>query len=274
MTAVDVLIPTYRRPASLAVTLACLLGQTHRDFRVVVSDQTEDFNVATTGEVLAVVGVLRARGHVVELHKHLPRLGLAEQRQFLLDQAQAPHVLFLDDDVIVEPDLLERLVAALRQEGCGFVGSFVNAPSAVRSDKPEDVPAPDLVVELWDGPVRPETIRPGGPGWERRHLHFAAHLHRTGERMGLHEGADRLYKVAWVGGCVLFDTEKLRAAGGFSFWDELPEEHCGEDVLAQLRVMARSGGAGLVPSGAWHQEVRTTTPDRSADAPRLLSPLS
>ena len=31
---VDVLIPTYRRPCALAVTLASLVGQTHRLFRV------------------------------------------------------------------------------------------------------------------------------------------------------------------------------------------------------------------------------------------------
>ena len=31
---------------------------------------------------------------------------------------------------------------------------------------------------------------------------------------------DRLYRVAWVGGCVLYDTAKLREAGGFEFWCE------------------------------------------------------
>ena len=39
---IDILIPTYRRPAALAVTLTSLCAQTYRGFRVVVSDQTED----------------------------------------------------------------------------------------------------------------------------------------------------------------------------------------------------------------------------------------
>jgi hypothetical protein len=46
--------------------------------------------------------------------------------------------------------------------------------------------------------------------------------------------------------------------------------HCGEDVLAELRVMARYGGCGLAPSGAYHQDLVTTVPDRICDAPRML----
>jgi len=41
-----------------------------------------------TGEVQAVLRVLRAHGHTIDIHKHLPRRGIAEQRQFLLEQAQ------------------------------------------------------------------------------------------------------------------------------------------------------------------------------------------
>lgn len=266
----DVLIPTYRRPAALAVTLMGLLGQDHRPLRVVVSDQTEDDDVAGASEVRSVLSVLRHNGVQVDIHKHLPRRGLAEHRQFLLDQTAAPYALFLDDDVVVEADLVARLVRAISRERCGFVGSFVNAPSAVHSAKEIDTPPPDVDIELWDGPVEPEVVLPGTPGWLRSRLHFAAYLHRRSLEHGLSKERERLYKVAWVGGCVLFDTEKLGSVGGFSFWPDLPADHCGEDVVAQLRVMARFGGAGLAPSGAWHQEVPTTTPDRGNDAPLLL----
>jgi hypothetical protein len=79
------------------------------------------------------------------------------------------------------------------------------------------------------------------------------------------------YKVAWVGGCVLYNTALLRDSGGFSFWRELPPEHAGEDVLAQLRLMAMYGGCGIIPSGVYHQELPTTIPNRSIDAPKVLS---
>ena len=88
--------------------------------------------------------------------------------------------------------------------------------------------------------------------------------------LGATDAAPVVYKVAWVGGCVLYDVAKLRDAGGFSFWTELPEQHCGEDVLAQLRVMERYGGCGVLPSGAYHQQLPTTVEDRTYDAPRLL----
>ena len=85
---VDVLVPTYRRPAALAVTLAGLVAQTFRDFRLVVSDQTEDAASLSAPEVRAVVRVLGAHGHEIELHRHLPRRGLAEHRDFLLARAR------------------------------------------------------------------------------------------------------------------------------------------------------------------------------------------
>ena len=268
---VDVLIPTCDRPAALAVTLGCLIGQTHPALRVVVSDQGERVDADAVPEVRAVGTVLALAGRPVEIRKHLPRQGMAEQRQFLLDQTTAPYALFLDDDVITEPDLIERMVRAIRRHGCGLIGSFVNAPSAVDSAKPVDTPPPDLALELWEAEVRPELVTPDSPEWGRHRLHFAAYLHHLGCQLGISKDDERVYKIAWSGGCVLFDVEKLRSVGGFSFWEELPPEHCGEDVLAQTRVMEAYGGAGLVPSGAWHQEVPTTVTEREVDAPLVLT---
>lgn len=261
---VDVLIPTYRRPTALAVTLASLAAQTLRPFRVVVSDQTEDEPVpAFSAEVEAVTRVLEAGGRTVERHRHLPRRGMAEHRQWLLDRAVAPYALFLDDDVVLEPDLLARLVEHLQREGCGFVGSALVGLSHLGDVRPHEE-----TMEYWDGPVRPERVRPGTPAWERHRLHNAANLEHLRRR--LRPGHDRLYRVAWIGGCVLYDVARLRAAGGFAFWWRLPAEHAGEDVLAQIRVLERFGGAGLFPSGAFHLEIPTTIPDRGVDAPHAL----
>jgi glycosyltransferase involved in cell wall biosynthesis len=265
MAAVDVLIPTCRRPAALAVTLACLIGQTHRDFRVVVSDQTEDGDPFTRPEVLTVVRVLRLRGHEVQLHRHLPRRGLAEQRQFLLDHVTAPHCLFLDDDVVLEPDVLARLHETIAGEGCGLVGCGLIGPSYARDVRPHQ-----HAFEPWEGPVEPELIVRDGPAWSRHHLHSAANLLHVQRRLGIPPGRSLRYRLAWVGGCALYDTEKLRDVGGFSFWPELPAAHAGEDVLVQLRVMERYGGCGIMPSGAYHQELPTTVGDRSVDAPHVL----
>lgn len=262
---VEVLIPTYQRPAALAVTLAGLLGQTYTSFGVVVSDQSDPR--PASGEVATMVRVLEARGHPVSIHHHVPRRGMAEQRAFLLSRAQADLVLFLDDDVVLVPEVLERLVMTVAEQQCGFVG----APLVGLSFS-DDVRLHEQDIEAWDTSVRPEAVAPGSPAWERHRLHNAANALHVERRLGLGRDDRYLYRVAWIGGCVLFDTAKLRASGGFDFWTDLPPDHVGEDVVAQLRVMERFGGCGVLPSGAYHQELETTLPDRLVDAPLVLAP--
>jgi glycosyltransferase involved in cell wall biosynthesis len=263
---IDILIPTYRRPAALAVTLTSLVAQTCRDFRIVISDQTEDGDPVATGEVQSVLRVLRAHGHAVEIHKHLPRRGMAEQRQFLLDRAQGKYSLFLDDDLILEPYVVERMLVTIQEEDCGFVGSAVIGLSFIDDIRPQE-----QKIDFWDGPVQPEVIKYDTPQWERWRLHNAANLYHVQQRLGLTPDQQRKYRVAWVGGCVMYNTSKLRELGGYLFWQELPPEHCGEDVLVQLRLMERYGGCGIIPSGVYHQELPTTIVERSVVANSVLS---
>lgn len=269
MPTLDILIPTCGRPAALAVTLAGLSAQTLREpggapFRVIISDQG-DLPASASGEVRAVLGVLRAHGHPISLHRHLPRRGLAEQRQFLLDHCRAALALFLDDDLLLEPWVVAQLTATLARERCGFVGSAV-----IGLNYADDIRPAQQHVEFWPGPVEPERVERDSEAWQRHQLHNAANLWHVQNALGLTPADTRTYKVAWVGGCVLYDAAKLRDVGGFGFWKLLPPEHSGEDVLMQLRVMARHGGCGVMPSGVYHLELPTTVPNREVDAPRVL----
>ncbi|MDB5772336.1 MAG: glycosyltransferase [Burkholderia sp.] len=265
--AVDVLIPTRDRAGALAITLTALYAQQVRDYRVIVSDQSEQASAFDAPEVQALLRILAAAGRSVETHRHVPRRGMAEQRAFLLSRVSAPYCLFLDDDVVIEPDLIGRLLEAIQRERCGFVGSALHGLSFI-----DDVRPHQQAIDFWDGGVKPETVPLESAAWERYRLHSAANLFHLQTRLRLTRAYARLYRVAWIGGCVLFNTEKLRAAGGFEFWRELPVEHCGEDVLAQLRVMQRFGGSGIIPSGAYHLELPTTVSKRDVNAPFLLWP--
>lgn len=265
MATVDILIPTYNRPAALAVTLTSLIAQTYKDFSVIISDQTEEFDAIATGEVQAVLRVLRSHHHPIQTHKHLPHRGMAEHRQFLLDQVTAPYALFLDDDLILEPFVVEQMVTAIQAENCGFVGSGLIGLSFIQDVRPHE-----QAIEFWAESVEPESLRPGMPEWERWKLHNAANLYHIQNTLNLTLERTHKYKVAWVGGCILYDTAKLRSMGGFSFWQDLPETHCGEDVFAQQQVMAQYGGCGVLPSGVYHQELPTTLHDRSVNAPVVL----
>lgn len=265
---IDVLVPTCNRPCALAVTLASLSAQTFSDFRVVMSDQSDGPVSFDKAEVQAVMRQMQGTGRNVLALRNLPRRGMAQQRAFLLSHVTAPYCLFLDDDVLLEHDVLDRMFRILLEQQCGFVGSALHGMSFL-----DDIRPHQQHIEFWDGKVEPERVTPGSPEWARHHLHSAANLFHVQARLGLTRATTRLYRIAWIGGCVLFDTEKLRSAGGFDFWERLPAAHCGEDVLAQLRVMERFGGCGMIPSGAYHLELPTTVTTRDVDAPKVL-PLS
>ena len=266
MTTVSVLIPTYERPESLVMTLSGVASQTTTDLQVVVCSQgcykAQDSPVAR-----ALGRIIEARGGFVEWHHREPR-GIAEQRHFLLGRAEADPVLFLDDDVFMEPFVVERLLSVFETEGCGFVGAFPAGLTFLKDVRPDQ-----QKIEPWEGPVRPETIEKEGPGWERWHLHRAANLYHVSQALA--PGEFLRYKVAWIGSCVLYSKEKLLEIGAFSFWERLPRYHKGEDVLVQNLLMRRYGGCGVVPSGTYHSQVETNTvsPEGkvSADAFDLLS---
>jgi GT2 family glycosyltransferase len=259
----DVLIPTRNRPTELAVTLAGLAAQSESTgFGVVISDQSDGAPPWAEPAVATTVRALRHRGHHVLLTRRLPRRGLAEHRAYLLDQSIARYVLYLDDDVWLEPGTVDRLLTAIEELGCGFVGNAVHGLSYLDDIRPET----HRHYEEWiDAPV-PEDVRPGTPEWDRAQIHSAANLLHVTEARQLPPGQWRAYKVSWIGGCVLYDRARLRAAGGFDFWRRLDEKHQGEDVAAQLAVMSRYGGAGILPSGAYHLESPTTVTDRDVEA--------
>ncbi len=270
MALVDVLIPTYRRKTGLAIVLSSLLGETFHDYDVVVSGQTED-EVSYLGsiEIQMLARALRWHGHQVRLLRHTPRQGLAEQRQFLLEQSQAPYVHFLDDDVLLDPPVMQRMLDVMRTEDIGFVGC-----PATGLDYLDDVRPHQQDIELWDGPVRPEPFTPESIPWERHKVNNAANpLHL--ERRLAPDGHTVRYKVAWVGGAnILFDRAKLLNVGGFSWWRRLPAEHAGEEALAQFLLICRYGGCGILPAGTYHLGLPTTVEDRGSNATALFAEIA
>ena len=260
--AVDVLVPTCNRPAELAVTLAGLAGQTDPAFAVVISDQSTGDPGWEHPAAAAMVRVLEAQGRPVTLLRHLPRRGLAEHRQFLLEQSTADQCLFLDDDDWLEPGALARLSGALDELACGFVGMAPQGLSYLNDRRPEQT----ANFEAWEGQVSAERIRPGAPGFDRWPLHSAANLSHLSAELSLQPGQWVPYRVAWLGGCAMYRRDALTAAGGFTFWDSLPAGHAGEDVVAQWQVMELFGAAGILPSGAVHLESPTTVTDRRVEA--------
>ena len=269
MPLVDVLIPTYGRKTGLAVVLTSLLGQTFTDFDVIISDQTQDNEIYLNSiEIQTLIQALRWHGHRVSLHRHLPRQGLAEHRQFLLQQSSAPYVHYLDDDVLLDPPVMERMLRVLQVDRCGFVGCPATGLSYL-----EDVRPHQQQIEIWDGPVTAEPFERESIPWERHKVNNAANpLHL--ERRYVSGNEVVRYKVAWVGGAnVLFDRTKLLSVGGFSWWQKLPPQHAGEEVVVQFLLIRKYGGCGILPSGTYHLGLPTTVEDRTHNATELFEEL-
>jgi glycosyltransferase involved in cell wall biosynthesis len=269
MALVDVLIPTYKRKTGLAVVLTSLLGQTFTDFDVTISDQTEEEHAYLDSiEIQTLVCALRWHGHSVTLHRHLPRRGLAEQRQFLLDQSSAPYVHYLDDDVLLDPPVMQRMLAVLQEQQCGFVGCAATGLHLLHDIRPYQ-----QNIEQWNGPVEAEPFTPDTLPWERHLVNNAANPLHLEQRL-VRDGNVVRYKVAWVGGAnLLFDRGKLLSVGGFSWWPRLPREHAGEEALVQFLLLHKYGGCGILPSGTYHLGLPTTVEDRKHNATELFAEL-
>lgn len=265
---VEVLIPSCGRKTGLAVVLASLVGQTYRRFDVVISDQSDSDEVLESAEIQTLVRALRYGGRAVRTFRHLPRRGLAEQRHFLLSQSEADYVHFLDDDVLLEPEVMERMLGVIRREKCGFVGCAAAGLSHLDDFRPWQ-----HGIELWEGPVQPEPFGWDEIPWDRHKVNNAANPIHLAEML-VKGDEPVLYKVAWVGGAnVMYDRKKLLDVGGFSWWDRLPEEHAGEEVLAQLLLLRKYGGCGILPSGTYHLQLPTLVPNREVNATSLFQQL-
>jgi glycosyltransferase involved in cell wall biosynthesis len=271
MAQIDVLIPSRNRRTGLAIVLTSLLGQTFTDFDVIIADQSDEpATTVNSIEIQTVMRALRWHGHQVHVHRRPERLGLAEQRHFLLSQSSAPYVHFIDDDVVLEPGVMQRMWRVLQKEKCGFVGAAATGLEHLGSVRPHE-----QQIDLWQGPVRPELLGLETLDliWERHKVNNAANALHLEQNL-VQNGNVIRYKVAWVGGAnLLFDREKLLEVGGFSWWDRLPPAHAGEEVVAQFLLIRRYGGCAVLPSGTYHLGLPTNVPDREHNAVRLFGEL-
>lgn len=112
---ISVIIPTKNRPDDLWRTLESIRTQTRRPDEIVIVDQgsspalrSADFSIP--------VGYIYA--------PHLS--GAAVARNVAMDQATGEIWVFLDDDVILEPEYIEELLHAYAPEVSGVSGIFSN----------------------------------------------------------------------------------------------------------------------------------------------------
>ena len=119
---ITVAIPTYRREQVLLDTLADLLALAPGPAEILVVDQTACHEPATAEALQAMADA----GHIRWLKLAEPSITRAMNEALL--QAKHGIVLFLDDDIRPEPELLEAHVAAQGRHPDGLVAGRVIQP--------------------------------------------------------------------------------------------------------------------------------------------------
>lgn len=129
MTSVSVIVPTKDRPRELEFTVRTLLLQTTLPLQLIIVDQSSGTEGRDRVDRLYASLVDRSGG-ALELcyimDETIPGANVARNRA--IDAATGDIVLFLDDDVILEPDFIEEIVAAYarRPDAAGISGVITN----------------------------------------------------------------------------------------------------------------------------------------------------
>ncbi len=107
---VSIIVPVYNLEAYVDRCLESVAGQTFGRFEaIVVDDGSCDGSWATIQRHAA------ADARIVAVHKE--NQGVARARETALAHVRGRYVCFLDGDDWWEPDMLERMVAAIEEEG-------------------------------------------------------------------------------------------------------------------------------------------------------------
>lgn len=214
---ISVIVPTYRRERLLGLTLPSYLQP--ETFELIVVDDCSPDGTAAVVQRLAEadtrIRYIRSERNLKQTHAK--NLGI--------EAARAPFVYFGDDDSVLLPGSLAKLVATMIERRADIVGA--RAPYMESLDPSQDLmtAASRCALTTARQPVRGHVIDPvslrarfdrgSGPAFELPFVH-AAFLAR--KELAAHFGFDEGY----VGNCFREETDFLvrAAAGGASVWFE------------------------------------------------------
>lgn len=108
------IIPTKNRAEDLATTIESLQSQTVQAAEVIIVDQSAEKSYTDSLSIPAV-------------YMHDPTLsGASHARNVGMDRARGDILLFLDDDVVMEPNFIEEILAAYSDGVTGVSGIITN----------------------------------------------------------------------------------------------------------------------------------------------------
>jgi len=173
---VSVVIPSYRRRSHLLKVLDQLVPQTCQPHEVFVVDASPLIEQLTNTQIAGYP-------HWLYYLRYVGRGNASRQRNEALRRCTGDIVLFLDDDVVFGPELIENHVAAFRETGADAINGLVLIPGE----------KPSLTPKL----LRPIPIqRSGGPNFQaydgilETHVICSANLAVTRSALSAVDGFD------------------------------------------------------------------------------------
>ena len=121
---VSVYLPTRNRAQLLREAVESVLGQTCRDFELLIVDDGSDDEHSADGGTQAVIEEFIAKDHRVRAFRHEKPLGAPAARNRAIAEARGRYLTGLDDDDLMLPRRLESLIAARPEDHALVCSSF------------------------------------------------------------------------------------------------------------------------------------------------------
>ena len=234
---VSVVVPTKKRPAELARAIGSILRGTALPRELIVVDQSaDDLSEDAVGQLFREAPQC-VRGAVELVYVHDPQIsGAATARNRGIEAARGDIWLFIDDDMVAEPEFVEKILEAYRRkpDAAGVSGVVTNYSP------------PDSIYRWWS------VIFARGPFFD--------------ERQPIYWNADRLrnagpIKVRMLGGGMT--GFRASALAQTRFDPKLSGASLAED--ADLTLALSESGASLYIAPAARIEHRHSSVGRAGD---------
>jgi glycosyltransferase involved in cell wall biosynthesis len=233
---VSLIVPTYNRRASLAQVLDRLAHQSYPADRfevLVVSDGSTD----GTDQLLRAASYPFALVPIFQANQ-----GVAVARNNGVAEARADNLLFIDDDVVPSPELIEEHMSLLAQDDCRVIlGPMVTPPDARLSpwiryeQRMLEKQYQDMIQGRWQATAR--QFYTGNTSVGRRHVLAAGGFDPAFRRA---EDVELAYRLKELGLTFIFNPRAIGyhyAERSFASWKAIGRSYGRNDV-----IMARQKG--------------------------------
>jgi GT2 family glycosyltransferase len=200
---VSIILPTYNREEILCQTISQLLDQTYTSYELIVVDQTAEHKMETKQFLTNHAGKLR--------YFQLIKPSLPQAKNYGVQQAKGEVVVFIDDDVIIEPHWLHAHVKNFQDARIGGISGRVleEGVPVVNTTDVGRVTRWGRVINNRTATVRTEIewASGGNSSFRRELIEEAGGFDESFHGNAIFEDTDFSFRLRQLGYIIYFDPE-------------------------------------------------------------------